>query len=236
MNLLKSVLAPLLIAVGLLLLGLCIKAGIDNFAHRDRVVTVKGLAEREVEANQVIWPIVTKEMGNDLPALYNKIQDNNTAIVKFLTDNGISKEEINVNPPSVEDRRANAYDNSISIAERYRVTNVIVVTSAQVKKVNQLILKQTQLMQQGIAVVAGDYQYQTQYNFNDLNKIKPEMITEATEAARQAADRFAADSHSKLGKIKTASQGQFSIEDRDQYTPFVKTVRVVNSITYYLEN
>lgn len=236
MNSLKSIITPLLIAIGLLALGLCIKAGIDNFSHRDRVVTVRGLAERQVEANEVIWPIVTKQMGNDLQALYTTIQQNNAAIVTFLKANGITDKEITINPPSVEDRRANAYDNSVTINERYRVTNVIVVTSAQVDKVNSLIAKQTELMRQGIAVVAGDYQYQTQYNYTALNSIKPEMIAEATKAAREAGDRFAADSHSKLGKIKTASQGQFSIEDRDQYTPFIKTVRVVNSITYYLEN
>ena len=91
-------------------------------------------------------------------------------------------------------------------------------------------------MQKGIAVVAGDYNYQTLYEFTDLNKVKPEMIAEATKNAREAANKFAEDSESKLGKIKTASQGQFSIEDRDQYTPYVKRVRVVSTIQYYLND
>ena len=91
-------------------------------------------------------------------------------------------------------------------------------------------------MQQGIAVVAGDYNYQTLYEFTDLNKVKPEMIAEATKNAREAANKFAEDSESRLGKIKTASQGQFSIEDRDQYTPYIKRVRVVSSIQYYLKD
>ncbi len=226
----------LLVAVGLLLLGLCIKAGIDNFSHRDRAVTVRGLAEREVQADQVIWPIVTKEMGNDLPELYGRIQDTNGKVVAFLKANGITDAEISVNPPSVEDRVANLYDNSTRIDARYRVTNVVVVTSSQVQKVNELILKQTDLMKEGIAVVAGDYQYRTEYNFTSLNDIKPEMVAQATKAAREAADKFAADCGSRLGKIKTAQQGQFSVEDRDPYTPYIKNVRVVNSITYYLEN
>ncbi|MCC8037111.1 MAG: SIMPL domain-containing protein [Bacteroidales bacterium] len=226
----------LLVAVGLLLLGLCIKAGIDNFSHRDRAVTVRGLAEREVQADQVIWPIVTKEMGNDLPQLYGRIQDTNGKVVAFLKANGITDAEISVNPPSVEDRVANLYDNSTRIDARYRVTNVVVVTSSQVQKVNELILKQTDLMKEGIAVVAGDYQYRTEYNFTSLNDIKPEMVAQATKAAREAADKFAADCGSRLGKIKTAQQGQFSVEDRDPYTPYIKNVRVVNSITYYLEN
>ena len=71
-------------------------------------------------------------------------------------------------------------------------------------------------------MVAGDYNYQTLYEFTDLNKVKPEMIAEATKNAREAANKFAEDSESRLGKIKTASQGQFSIEDRDQYTPYIK--------------
>ncbi len=119
---------------------------------------------------------------------------------------------------------------------RYQVTNVVVVTSDKVEQVRALINKQADLLRQGIAVVAGDYNYQTSYEYTDLNSIKPEMIAEATANAREAADKFAQDSHSKLGKIKTASQGQFSINDRDQYTPQVKTVRVVTYITYYLED
>ena len=81
----QNIAGPLLIAVGLLALGLAVKAGIDNFSHRDRVVTVRGLCEKDVEANQVVWPIVTKEMGNDLPTLYDRILTTNEKIKTFLT-------------------------------------------------------------------------------------------------------------------------------------------------------
>ncbi len=225
-----------LVAAGLLLLGLCIKGGIDNFANRGRQVTVRGLSERTVEANQVTWPIVTKEMGNDLVTIYNNIQTTNQKIVTFLKNNGLKDNEFSINPPKVEDRIANSYSNEQTVRQRYLVTNVIVVNSEQVKLVNKLIDKQPELMREGIAVVAGDYQYQTSYEYTKLNDIKPEMIAEATDAARIAADRFAQDSHSSLGKIQTASQGQFSIEDRDQYTPYIKNIRVVTSITYALEH
>lgn len=232
----KSLLSAIIIAFGLVGLGLCIKAGIDNFSDRDRVVTVRGLCEKEVEANLVTWPIVTKEMGNDLPQMYNKIQSTNEVILSFLRANGITDDEISVNPPSVEDRQANMYSNSEEIRWRYRVTNVIVVKSSKVKQVNDLIRKQPELMRQGIAVVAGDYEYRTTYEYTDLNAIKPGMIAEATKNAREAANKFADDSGSRIGRIKTASQGQFSISDRDQYTPYIKNVRVVTSIEYYLDN
>lgn len=224
-----------LIAIGLLALGLCIKGGIDNFSNRGRQVTVRGLSERLVDANLVTWPIVTKELGNDLTDIYNRIQSTNQRITKFLKDNGLEDTEFSVNPPKVEDREAQSYNNE-RVTQRYLVTNVIVVSSSKVDLVRSLIEKQPELMREGIAVVAGDYQYQTDYQFTGLNDIKPAMITEATENARGAAQRFAEDSHSDLGKIVTASQGQFTIEDRDQYTPYKKTVRVVTSITYELKN
>ena len=229
------IISSAIIALGIVILGFALKSGIDRFSDRDRVVTVRGLCEKEVQANKVTWPIVTKEVGNDLTAIYPKIEANNKAILAFLTSNGLDASEITINSPQVFDQAAERYGNQ-NVMYRYQVTNVVVVTSDKVEQVRALINKQADLLRQGIAVVAGDYNYQTSYEYTDLNSIKPEMIAEATANAREAADKFAQDSHSKLGKIKTASQGQFSINDRDQYTPQVKTVRVVTYITYYLDD
>lgn len=229
------VISSAIVAVAIVILGFALKGGIDRFSDRDRVVTVRGLCEKEVKANKVTWPIVTKEMGNDLAGIYSDIQSTNTKILEFLKSNGLSDSEISVNPPSVYDQIADRY-NTQDVRYRYQVTNVVVVTSDKVDAVRELIKKQTELLRQGIAVVAGDYNYQTTYEYTDLNSIKPEMIAEATANAREAADKFASDSKSRLGKIKTASQGQFSIDNRDQYTPNIKTVRVVTYITYYLQD
>lgn len=223
------------IAVGLLLLGIEIKSGLGSISSNQRTVTVRGLSEREVTANKVTWPVVSKEVGNDLPTIYANIERTNTAIMIFLKSNGISDKEISINPPQVLDLQADRY-NTQGVPFRYNVTNVVVVTSSQVDKVRQLMEKQTELLKQGIAIVAGDYQYQTTYEYTELNSIKPDMIADATKNAREAANKFAADSDSKLGKIKTASQGQFSIDDRDQYTPYIKKVRVVSTIVYYLKD
>lgn len=231
----STVVCGVLVALGLLLLGVQIKKGLTSITDNQRVVTVRGLSEREVKANKVTWPIVSKNVGNDLASVYSEIQTTNSAILKFLKDNGISDSEISVNPPQVIDLQADRYrpDN---IPYRYNVTNVVVVTSSQVDKVKSLIERQTELIRQGIAVVAGDYQYQTTYEYTDLNQVKPDMIADATRNAREAANKFADDSDSRLGKIKTASQGQFTIEDRDQYTPYIKRIRVVSTIVYYLKD
>ena len=125
--------------------------------------------------------------------------------------------------------------NNQPIPFKYSVTSVVTVSSSQVTKVHDLINRQGELMEKGIAV-SSDYSNPITYSYTELNDIKPEMIAEATKNAREAADKFAADSDSKLGKIKSARQGQFSIEDRDAYTPYIKEVRVVTTLTYFLED
>ena len=135
--------------------------------------------------------------------------------MKFLRANGISEKEYNVNAPKVQDMQADNYGGNPA-PFRYNVTTVVVVTSEQVEKVNKLMNKQTELMSQGIAIVAGDYNYQTLYEFTGLNEIKPDMVADATKNARKAAQKFA--------------------QDRDQYTPYIKNVRVVSTIEYYLKD
>ncbi|MDE5635602.1 MAG: SIMPL domain-containing protein [Muribaculaceae bacterium] len=231
----NKIVSAVIIAIGVALVGLFIKQGIDNFSYRDRIVTVRGLAEREVKANSVTWPVVYQCAANDLSTIYSDITSKSNAIVKFLKDNGVQDSEIEVIAPSVTDNQANNYSNTLPL-NRYSVDGVIVVTSENVDLVTSLIKRQSELLRQGIAVVSGGWENRITYSYTDLNSIKPEMIAEATANARQAAKKFADDSESKLGKIKTASQGQFSIEDRDSYTPYLKNVRVVSTITYYLED
>ena len=224
-----------ILAIGLLLMGFLIKQGLDSFAEKNRIVTVKGLAEMEVPANKVTWPLMYKEVGNDLISLYNRIHTTNEAIVNFLIKKGIKKEEISVNAPEIIDLQAERY-NQNPVQYRYNVTTVITVTSNQVDLVRSLIQEQSELLKQGIAITGGDYRYNTQYDFSSLNEIKPQMIEEATKNAREAALKFAKDSESELGKIKRAYQGQFSIEDRDANTPYIKRIRVVTTIDYSLED
>jgi hypothetical protein len=225
----------IILAVGFVVLGLLLNTGINNFTNRDRVVTVKGLAEMEVAADKVIWPLMYKDIGNDMATLYTNIQSKNKTIVDFLKSNGISADEITVAPPEIIDMEAERYINQ-AIQYRYNATSVITVTSNDVDKIRKLISEQTELLRQGVAITGGDYRYNTLYEFTGLNSIKPDMIEDATTNAREAAEKFALDSGSKLGKIRNASQGQFSITDRDANTPFIKNVRVVTTVNYYLKN
>ncbi len=224
-----------ILALGLVALGAQIEDGIKDFVAKDRVVTVKGLAEMEVPANKVTWPLMYKEVGNDLSTLYNKISQTNKAIVDFLKQKGITEDEISINAPEIIDMQAERYVGE-NKSYRYNVTTVITVTSNKVDLVRNLISEQGELLKQGIAITGGDYRYNIQYDYTSLNEIKPQMIEEATKNAREAAQKFAKDSDSELGKIKRATQGQFSIDNRDANTPYIKRIRVVTTIEYSLED
>ena len=223
MNNAMKITMAVVVALGLLALGLCIRSGLRAIPDSQRTVDVRGLATREVPANRVTWPIVFKQVGNDLPTVYEQVSSTNDAIVKYLKDNGISDSDISISAPSMTDLTTDRY-NTQPIPYNYSVQSVVTVSSDKVE-----------LLRQGIAIQS-DYSYPITYEYTELNSIKPEMIAEATKNAREAANKFAEDSESKLGKIKSAYQGQFSIEDRDNYTPYIKTVRVVTTLTYFLED
>ena len=228
------IISAALIALSVFSLGWFIKAGIDDFASKDRKVSVKGLAEQEVQADKVTWPIVSKEIGNDLPGLYDRIGATQAKIKAFLIKGGVKEEEISLNAPQVVDLTAREYETNK--AYRYIVTSVLTVTSKNVEQVRQLIAKQGDLLKEGVAITSDSYENQIQYEFVSFKEMKPKMMQEAIENAETTAQQFAKNSHSKLNKIVSADQGQFSIESRDEYTPWIKKVRVVTTVTYSLKN
>ncbi len=98
------------------------------------------------------------------------------------------------------------------------------------------MVKIEELGKQGVTFKSDAYENRVEYIYSKLNDLKPSMLKEATLNARVAAQTFADDSKSKLGKIKSASQGQFSISERDKNTPHMKSVRVVSTVVYYLND
>ncbi len=228
-------LSAAILAVGIICLGWYIKSAIDNFANKDRKVVVKGLAEREVEADKVTWPIVSKEVGNDLPELYNRLAVMQQKIKTFLMRNGIKDGELTVNAPQVVDLQAREYsDNNRSY--RYIITSVITVTSPNVAQVRGILARQGDLLKEGVAVVDGGYENQVKYEYVSFKEMKPKMMQEAIQNAEKTAQQFAENSHSSLDKIVSADQGQFSIDNRDDNTPYIKKVRVVTTVTYSLKD
>ena len=222
----------LIIAAAIIIAGAMLPISVSKLKSYDRTVDVRGLCEREVKADKVIWPITYKVVGDDLSETLKQTEKFNGLIMDFLQKGGITSGEISVSASQISDKFANEYGNNDRVY-RYLLTNVITVCSANVDAVLKLRSCQDELLKNGIAL-SENWENRTEFKFEALNDIKPEMIAEATASAREAAQKFAKDSQSKLGKIKKASQGVFSIEDRDSNTPELKKVRVVTSVTYYL--
>lgn len=220
---------------GLSVLGLFILKSTVNFKEYERTVTVKGLSEREVSADIVIWPVQFTEASNSLEGVYSSLQITADKIRSFLISKGVTESEISFSTPQLTDKSAQAYG-AENIQLRYVISQTVTIYSNNVEKIREIMTQMAELGKQGVALTGTYYQNMTDYQFTGLNELKPEMIEEATRNAREVAQKFADDSDSELGKIKTAYQGQFSISPRDQNNPHIKNVRVVSTIVYYLSD
>lgn len=225
----------LFIMTGLIILGLMLPQAVGRYRSFDRTVNVKGLCEKEVKADKVIWPVMYRVMANDIQSIYDQTDGNNAAIVAFLKSGGITDAEITVSVPSISDKFANEYGSN-DRAYRYIAKSVVTVCTDKVDAVLALMARQSKLLKQGVVTAGENWENPVEFRYEGLNEIKPQMIEEATQNAREAAQKFAKDSGSRLGKIRTANQGTFTIENRDSNTPYIKKVRVVTSVTYYLKN
>ncbi len=218
------------IVLAALVLGLFMVCTVKTLKSYDDTVKVRGLCEKEVPADRVVYRISYSEKSNSLADLRNTISQNNSIIVEKLRAAGFKDDEVKVGNANYEDRYSYANDVS-QITFRYQANQTVTVFSKNldlVRKMQQTL--ETDLVNQNILASSwADYQ------FLGLNEIKPAMIAESLENARAAADEFAKNSHSRIGKMRTASQGYFEVEDLDENTPQVKKVRVVTTVEYYLK-
>lgn len=224
------------LVLGLLGLGFVLAGAVIDFKSFERSVTVKGLSEQEYPADIVIWPIQFTEASNNLEALYSAIDVSTEKLIEFLESKGIGSDEISFSSPGITDKSAQQYGGGDRAEFRYSAVQTVTVYSSNVDAIRQVMGSLSELGKKGIVFTGDNYAAQTEYLFTRLNEIKPQMIEEATKKAREVAEKFAADSQSQLGKIKRASQGQFSITARDKNNPHIKKIRVVSTVEYYLSD
>ena len=218
------------IVLAAVVLGISLIFTVKTLKSYDDTVKVRGLCEKEVPADRVVWRISYSEKDNSLADLRTIVRRNNDIIVSKLTEAGFKSDEIKVANASYDDRYM--YSNNVSqVSYRYVANQTVTVFTKNLDLVRKLqqTLETDLVNQNSLANSWADYQYL------GLNDIKPAMIAESLENARAAADEFAKNSHSRIGKMRTASQGYFEVEDLDENTPQVKKVRVVTTVEYYLK-
>ncbi|MBR1606032.1 MAG: SIMPL domain-containing protein [Alphaproteobacteria bacterium] len=237
----KIRLASAILALGIALGGFFPGYYYYQSQRDNRTVTVKGLAEMNVKANLAIWKIKFKTTGNDLGVLQSQMNTNLQTIVAYLEKRGFKPEEIITGRMNTNDLMTNPYRDSKAEDSRYILDQTVTVRTENVENTENALREIGSLVSQGIIFDNQDYSSPVSYLFTDLNQVKPKMLEEATQNARQAAEEFAKSSGSVVGKIKTANQGVFSILAREQIPganeaeQIDKTIRVVSTVVYYLD-
>ncbi len=223
---------------------------IQRFKKEDRAISVKGFSEREVKSDLAVWTIQCRVANNNLLEGSQLIEDAKNKVIGFLINNGISQDEIIQKDLVVNDKMAQEYGNFDSNNNfRYIIDKVIQVRSNNVDNIQKVSRMTDELLKAGVVLNnRNEYGGAVRYYFTKLNEVKPSMLTEATKNAYNAAIQFTTESQVKLGKLKRASQGLFSIVDRDEslgnqgdggyYSntmDIFKKVRVVVSVEYSVE-
>lgn len=234
-----KLLGTLIIGISAIISAMVISSGLTDLRTGDRYVTVKGVAEREVNADLALWPIRFVATGDTLSQAQEKARSSREAIMAFLKLQAIDENAVELQRLAVTDTRANPYQNSNG-AQQFIINQTLMVRSKDVEKIRQAAQAVSELVDSGV-ILSSDYGPSSPtYVFTGLNDIKPEMIAEATASAREAAARFASDANAELGGLRRANQGVFQILARDRAPGItegqqpVKTVRVVSTVQYYL--
>ncbi|MCG8671102.1 MAG: SIMPL domain-containing protein [Pseudomonadales bacterium] len=233
---LSALILGFFIFLGFAVLGYQLGKSAVDIKEYERTVSVKGLSERDYPADVVIWPIQFSQANNDLEKLYESLESTTAKISAFLQGRGIKISEITLSTPVITDKSAQQWGNTERAEFRYTALQTVTVYSGNLDVVRTVMGELSELGKQGIVFSGGNYETRTEYLFTRLNEIKPQMVEEATKKAREVAEKFAQDSESRLGKIKRASQGQFSIQPRDKNNPHIKKIRVVSTVEYYLSD
>ena len=242
----------LAILIGMVVSAYFLSASLERFRKEDRYITVKGFSEREVKADLAIWSLRVGVASDDLTEGSRQIESAKLKVIQFLHTNGIDSSEIMQKDLQVHDKRASEYgatNNALTL--RYVVTVTIQVRSNNVDNILRVSRMTDELLHAGV-VISSTNEWQgsgPRFIFTKLNNIKPEMLAEATRNANTAGLEFTKESNTTLGKMRKASQGLFSIADRDEMSAgqgeggyyasgtadLFKKVRVVISVDYSIE-
>ncbi|PNS09339.1 SIMPL domain-containing protein [Solilutibacter silvestris] len=236
----RTILAATLVALGLAVGGWFVSQGLSGLRTGDRYVSVKGSAEKVVDADLVVWPLAHTVSGNDLGEVQHGLETHTAAIREFFKGAGFGDDEIVVAPANLEDRWAYAYGEN-KPPERYRYSTTVTLRTTKVAKAMDALRHSGDLLAKGV-VLGGNGSGESAapsgpvFDYTKLNDIKPALIAEATANARKSAEQFAKDSGARIGGIRTANQGVVDISNRDAGSPQVKKVRVVSTVEYFLKD
>lgn len=232
---LNRLLAGLLIALGAAGAGWAVGDGLERFRMADRSITVKGLAELNVESDFAVWPVSFRRAGNAFGEVQQALSADRDKVVAFLRQAGIEAAEIEIRPLQVTDVYSREYTQP-NQPFRYTGNGQVLVKSARVAQVAKAALAIDPLVQAGLVIQS---EIGPTYQLRGFNEVKPTLLSQATHNAREQAAQFAAEAGARLGPLKSANQGVIQISgDAGNYgddgQSQTKRLRVVSTFVYEL--
>lgn len=205
----------------------------------DRTIAVKGLAEKDVEADFAIWTLSFRRAGNEFAGVQQALAADREKVLAFLKAQGFKDDELEARPLAVQDLLARDYAQG-NVPFRFNGSGQVLIRSARVTEVAQAALALDPLIQSGVQFSGdGEGAAGPRYQLRGFNDIKAPLLAEATRNAREQAEKFATEAGAKLGPLKSANQGVIRItgddgNDFDDGSSRSKRLRVVSSFEYEL--
>jgi hypothetical protein len=234
------------LVVGLAAGGWLVGRGLSGFRSDNRTVTVKGLVEREVKADQAVWTLALRRASDALPDAHQRISADREAVLAFLKRQGFAEAEIERQPTKSLDKLARDFSQQGGERNRYVVTSAVVVSTKNVDLVRSAAGATEELLKGGVILDAEREggAANPRYVVAKFNDLRPQLLAEATKNARSIAQQFAADSGARVGSIRSANQGNIQIfgsDGNDESAPFsatstpLKKIRVVSTFEFELQ-
>ena len=231
-----TLIAAALIALGIVVGGYLLGDGLRRARMADRAVTLRGLAERNVTADLATWSLNFQAQGTEAGEVQAEVDRDTRTIQEFFRAAGFPANALSDGGGSI-----NSYYDSNRGANVVTINRRLQFRTNDVRRAQRAYARQFDLIRRGVELQEGSGMV---YSFTRLSQLKPEMIAESIRDARAGAERFAADSGTEVGGIRSATQGYFSIGARDGdadtgegsggESPQQK-VRVVTTIEFYLD-
>lgn len=240
MHALSRLFAALLVGAGLALAGWSIAQGLERFRMADRLVTVKGLAEKDVPSDYATWALSFRRAGNGFGEVQRALATDRERVLAFLREQRFTEAELETRPLQVQDLQSLDYAQS-NLPFRFNGSGQILVKTSRVAEVTRAALAVDPLIQAGLQLGGtGEAGGGPRYQLRGFNDIKAPLLAEATRNAREQAQKFAAEAGAELGALRSANQGVIQITSADgsgydDASSPTKRLRVVSTFTYELK-
>ncbi|MGY6521051.1 MAG: SIMPL domain-containing protein [Mongoliitalea sp.] len=207
----KKHVSSVIFAIAIIVAAALLGNAVINRNKKSGTVDVTGLGQKNFTSDLVVWEGNFSRDNVDIKVAYADLERDRKEVLNYLVSKGIPKENIIFQAVSTIPQYRQNYSSSGNYMGQtflgYELNQTLQVESREVEKVEQISREITELLLQGVKF----YSQAPRFYYTDLESLKIEMISRATEDARIRAEKIAENSGAKLGKLLSANMGIFQI-------------------------